>query len=121
MPAKRYIFSFFAILLASFALYIYAIAQPHPKKPFATDICSAWPDWDYGDCCVVHDQIYWDGGSRDKRLQADIDLKHCVADKNSAFMGQVMYMGVRVGGHPWVPAPWRWNFGESYLKDIKKY
>ncbi len=32
------------------------------------------------------------------------------------FMGSLMYLGVRVFGHPFIPAPWRLGYGYEYPK-----
>ena len=89
--------------------------------PFTTDGCSVVPDGVWGDdawreCCVLHDVQYWCGGSSGDRLQADIQLEQCVAKKGYPFTGKIMYVGVRVGGHPIWPVPWRWGYGWSWYR-----
>ncbi len=34
----------------------------------------------------------------------------CVNNKTN-IMGNIMYIGVRIGGSPWLPTPWRWGYG----------
>lgn len=89
---------------------------PLPPKPFVSDGCSCWPDFDWAECCVEHDLIYWMGGTRLERKIADIKLKKCVTDKGHAFIGSLMYYGVRIGGVWWLPTSFRWGFGWKYPK-----
>jgi hypothetical protein len=81
-----------------------------PDYPFTTDGCSRWFDQSWVSCCVVHDIMYWCGGSEKDRVMADSLIKQC-ADKKVAMMGDFMYPGVRLGGSPWLPTPWRWGYG----------
>lgn len=82
-----------------------------PAHDFTTDGCSLWPDGTWAACCVEHDAAYWCGGDADDRRDADIALYRCVSDCCSGNMGRLMYLGVRVGGIPWQPFPWRWAYG----------
>ena len=89
-------------------------AQSHGRTPphrFTTDGCSFWPDDGWVQCCVEHDIAYWCGGSADDRERADEGLRDCVARDHGATLGEMMYLGVRVGGIPWQPFPWRWAYG----------
>jgi len=85
-----------------------------PDRAFTTDGCSASPDGDKVGCCVEHDIPYWCGGSKEQRRRADECLGHCVAELGQPVMGWIMERVVRVGGHPFVPAGWRWGFGWDY-------
>ncbi len=82
-----------------------------PPYPFTTDGCSMWPNDGWVDCCVEHDIAYWCGGTSDDRQRADAALRDCVAKDHSATLAWMMYWGVRVGGVPWQPFPWRWAYG----------
>jgi hypothetical protein len=82
-----------------------------PPYAFTTDGCSAWPDGDWGACCVEHDAAYWCGGSAEARAAADAGLRSCLARLDHPWMGNLMHFGVRIGGHPWLPFPWRWGYG----------
>jgi hypothetical protein len=84
---------------------------PHAFKP---DGCSCWPDGDWLECCVNHDLLYWIGGTREERKEADQELRKCVTEKGHPIVGQVMYLGVRIGGVWWLPTPFRWGFGWNY-------
>jgi hypothetical protein len=81
-----------------------------PDYRFTTDGCSRWPDKSWLSCCVVHDIMYWCGGSDKDRKEADKIMMQCVNRKTS-MLGGVMYPGVRLGGSPWLPTPWRWGYG----------
>jgi hypothetical protein len=81
-----------------------------PDYRFTTDGCSRWLDKPWLSCCVVHDITYWCGGSDDDREQADQFIMQCVNQK-AALVGGIMYPGVRIGGSPWLPTPWRWGYG----------
>jgi hypothetical protein len=89
-------------------------------KPFASDGCSLFPDGTAEDktlwrhCCVAHDYAYWQGGTHQQRALADEQLKVCVADTGKQGTGRLMLGGVRVGGLPWWPTPFRWGFGWPY-------
>jgi len=82
-----------------------------PPHRFTTDGCSEWPDGSWVNCCVEHDIAYWCGGSCEDRERADTALRQCVADTGSEYMSTLMYLGVRAGGPPWYPAPFRWGYG----------
>jgi len=81
-----------------------------PDYIYTTDGCSRWPDGSWQECCIIHDIPYWCGGSRQDRQEADDLLRQCVNDK-APLMGNIMYPGVRIGGIPWLPTPWRWGYG----------
>lgn len=89
-----------------------------PIKPFRTDGCSMWPDGPYGGCCVDHDKVYWRGGRWRERLKADNDLFHCVKahSRLGILMAAAMWIGVRFGGSPFLPTPWRWGYGHGFPK-----
>ena len=82
-----------------------------PPYEFTTDGCSMFPDGQWRQCCVDHDKPYWCGGSAEERKKADETLRMCVANASSPLMGLLMYDGVRLGGVPWLPTPWRWGYG----------
>jgi hypothetical protein len=84
-----------------------------PPYAFTSDGCSMWPDGNWVDCCLQHDMMYWCGGNAAARQQADAQLRACVADHGATCTGQLMYVGVRIGGIPWQPFPWRWAYGWS--------
>jgi len=93
------------------------------KKPdyiFTTDGCTRWFDGSWASCCIVHDISYWCGGSEQERNEADRELKQCVNRKMN-MMGNIMYAVVDIGGHPWLPTPWRWGYGwDDWPKNYEK-
>jgi hypothetical protein len=81
-----------------------------PPFPFTTDGCSLWPDGAWQECCVVHDVSYWCGGPS-TRIEADRQLRACVAEWSGSLKPILMYAGIRLGGNRWLPFPWRWGYG----------
>jgi hypothetical protein len=82
-----------------------------PQYAFTTDGCSLWPDGHWGECCIEHDYAYWCGGPARARAEADAALASCVARRGRPRTGALMELGVRLGGHPLWPFPWRWGYG----------
>ena len=105
--------TFFVISVASFADEI---------KPFTSDGCSSFPDGTFKHkelwlkCCTAHDYAYWKGGTYRQRLDADLELKNCVATVGEKEIAALMLAGVRVGGSPFFPTSFRWGYGWSYPK-----
>lgn len=91
-------------------------------KPFESDGCSAFPNGTFTqknlwlDCCVEHDKAYWQGGTVAQRAGADQQLKSCVVGVDQPWIGNLMLAGVRVGGLPYWPTPFRWGFGWPYMR-----
>lgn len=85
-------------------------SETQPDFIFTTDGCSRWPDDSWVACCIAHDIPYWCGGSEQDRKEADQELMRCVKNKTQV-MGNIIYAGVRIGGLPWLPTPWRWGYG----------
>lgn len=88
-----------------------------PPRPFTTDGCTLWPDGDWGSCCLEHDIAYWCGGTSAARQRADDALRACVETRQGEWFATMTYLGVRVGGGSWLPAPWRWGYGWDWLGD----
>ncbi|MEP7076640.1 MAG: hypothetical protein ABI878_12610 [Acidobacteriota bacterium] len=85
---------------------------------FTSDGCSLFPEGDYHDCCVQHDLVYFSGGSWKSRWRADDQFRRCVGDKKGFVhkpLSLMMWIGVRIGGVPWLSTPFRWGFGKSSL------
>ncbi|CAM3574657.1 MULTISPECIES: hypothetical protein [Pseudoalteromonas] len=89
-------------------------------KPFTSDGCSAFPDGTLAQnelwlsCCTAHDLAYWKGGTAIERENADIALQKCVAAVGQKEVATLMLAGVRLGGLPYLPTPFRWGYGWSY-------
>jgi len=98
--------------------------------PFTTDGCSGGMSWLYNnifgkelpwrDDCVEHDKAYWYGGTSEQRRLADIKLMCDVANTGYPIIGSLMYVAVRIGGHPLLPMSWRWGYGWKYPKKYSK-
>jgi hypothetical protein len=85
--------------------------------PFTSDGCSSFPNGTpqnqslWLNCCVRHDIAYWQGGTEPQRLAADLALQQCVATAGEPKIAALMLQGVRVGGSPLFPTPYRWGYG----------
>ncbi len=90
--------------------------------PFTTDGCSLFPNgtpekpslWLH--CCKAHDLDYWQGGTRAQRLLSDLRLEQCVSDTGQTNIAILMFNGVRVGGSPALPTPFRWGYGWPFSR-----
>jgi hypothetical protein len=101
------------------ALWAKIEADP-PPKPFKSDGCTGWVDsWhgvDIDPACFLHDLKYWAGhpGEEVDRLVADAELMIDIARlQNSTNMAEVMFHGVRVGGHEGLKSSFSWGFGRQ--------
>jgi hypothetical protein len=111
-------------LLAA-ALLIPLAATAANLQPFTTDGCSDFPNGTLSQntlwlsCCIEHDYAYWQGGTRQERLAADKALRDCVAAVGEPAIAQLMLAGVRVGGSPHLPTPFRWGYGWPFPRGYK--
>ena len=87
-------------------------------RPFTTDGCSLFPDRspigasDWCACCAAHDLAYWRGGTEKERALADEQFHACiVAATGDRLLADSMVAGVKMGGTPHIPTPWRWGYG----------
>lgn len=114
MASKRR--SLFVVL----TLLLSAPARADELKPFTSDGCSSFPDGTpsqqdlWLQCCTAHDRAYWKGGTHAQRLEADLELRSCVAQVDEPEIAAVMLIGVRVGGSPVFPTRFRWGYGWSW-------
>ncbi len=89
-------------------------------KAFSTDGCSSFPNGTLShkelwlQCCTEHDRTYWQGGTYTERLEADKELRECVAQVGEPDIANLMLGGVRVGGTPILPTRFRWGYGWDY-------
>ena len=94
-------------------------------QPFSSDGCSWFPNGNlinhqlWLSCCITHDFAYWKGGTKREKLDADKALKHCVADAGEPMVGELMEMGVRLGGSAWFPTTYRWGYGWPYPREYR--
>ncbi|MBX9607094.1 MAG: phospholipase [Gammaproteobacteria bacterium] len=100
-----------------------AAADP-PPAACRVDGCTLAPDLDFQDCCDAHDEAYWAGGTRAARLSEDRRLRACLATRGHGVLAPLYYAGVRIGGSPSLPTPWRWGFGwpfgRGYIAEEKE-
>lgn len=103
------------------ALVLSSCASTRVLRDFHSDGCSLFPDGDaadrgrWADCCKDHDRVYWRGGSARQRQTADAGLRQCVlARSQRPVLAAGMHAGVRIGGLPWWPTPFRWAYGWGY-------
>jgi len=115
----------FAIVALLAGLASPECASADGLKPFTTDGCSMFPEGTQTQkdlwlaCCTNHDLAYWMGGTSDEREKADRDLKECVARAGEPEIAQLMLAGVRVGGTPYLPTPFRWGYGWPWPRGYK--
>ena len=97
--------------------------RPMPPLPNPKDGCSCVPDINekIRACCDAHDVAYWYGGTKQQRKQADHEFRQCAKDAGHPFIAGLYYIGVRMGGVPWLPTPYRWGFGWPYEKEHRGY
>lgn len=85
--------------------------------PFQSDGCTSFPEGPKEDperwcfACDYHDFVYWQGGTFADRLAADKKLRAEICETGHPFAAAVAFAGVRVGGSPLLPTPWRWGYG----------
>ncbi len=97
-----------------------ACQSTSPLKTFTSDGCSHFPNGtlDHKElwlaCCTEHDRAYWQGGTYSERLEADKELRECVAQVGEPAIANLMLGGVRVGGTPILPTRFRWGYGWDY-------
>ena len=95
------------------------IEKDPPPAPFKSDGCSMWFDtWkgvDLYPACFLHDLKYWcgDTGEEAERLIADAELMIDVAKAGAPKMAEIMFAGVRVGGHEALRRSFSWGFGRQ--------
>jgi len=65
-------------------------------------------------CCTEHDRAYWLGGVRKERSAADRALRDCVTRTGKPKTAKLMWVGVRLGGTPYLPVGSRWGYGWRY-------
>jgi hypothetical protein len=86
-----------------------------------SDGCTLIAEGKIHDCCVAHDKEYFQGGTRHQRRNSDKRLYECVCKKGGwdKFFAPFIWLGVRIGGLPFLPTKFRWGFGTK-LKGYAK-
>ncbi|MDH3492693.1 MAG: hypothetical protein OEM82_04020 [Acidobacteriota bacterium] len=100
-----------------------ATSEPEIPADFESDGCTWFPDGNYRDCCVAHDEDYFKGGSCRQRRESDARLYRCVKSKKgwrNKILAPIMWVGVRVLGSPILPTRFRWGFGIKNKKKEKR-
>ena len=94
------------ILVLTLALPACGCADASDLHDFTSDGCSLFPNGSIKDrtlwceCCFAHDIAYWRGGTAEERKQADKVLQVCVRERTGdKALADLMYNGVRAGGH----------------------
>lgn len=108
--------TFIAFALMSLSLLSLAQAKTNQElkaqlQDFSTDHCSMFFDGTWADCCIAHDIKYWMGGTEEERTNADEELRQCVGEKDLKALGDMMYLGVRLGGSPLWSTSFKWGYG----------
>ncbi|MFC1462867.1 hypothetical protein ACFLQU_04595 [Verrucomicrobiota bacterium] len=90
-------------------------------RPFVSDGCSLFPDGTIKEkekwkkCCVEHDIAYWQGGTKQDRINADIKLRDDILAKTgNKGLAEMVYQAVRTWGGPAFPSWYRWGYGWPY-------
>ena len=95
-------FLLFFWYLVAFSFYDITVAK---QEAFTTDGCTLFFDGSWKQCCIRHDEVYWNGGTRNMRLDADRELASCVERVSNGVVAQIVYGAVRVGGTPYFAVP----------------
>jgi hypothetical protein len=126
MPRSKRVFpSFLAGLVAGFFAGVLLASDarsdaevPVGPSPFTTDGCSMSPDsaltgqaHQFLGCCLAHDKAYYQGGTPVEHAQADLTFKDCLKAIGHPEYAKVYHLGVRLGGTPYLPMPFRWGYG----------
>ena len=118
------------VSIASVIISLFMLLEGHVDaekiNPFKSDGCSMFPEGSaeqktlWLECCIAHDYAYWKGGTFQERLEADRNLKVCVENVADLEVGLIMFTGVRIGGTPLLPTPFRWGYGWRYPRFYKQ-
>lgn len=110
-----------AVIQILAGLLLCGAAYAADLRDFTSDGCSLFPDGStkdrdlWCDCCFNHDIVYWQGGTKEERKRSDETFRACVLERtNSKVLAELLYDGVRAGGHPAFPVWYRWGYGWSY-------
>ena len=110
---------FVCLMLLSFITAVPAFGQPSADDllPDGTksDGCTLIGGEEFKSCCVAHDRDYYYGGTIKERRQSDERLFECIREKQSLgakLAAPFIWLGVRIGGVPFLNTPFRWGFGK---------
>jgi hypothetical protein len=114
----RYLFALLSLCWSAASLGV-------ELAPFTSDGCSSFPDGTpknqtlWLNCCIRHDLAYWQGGTEEQRLEADLALEQCVGAAGEPKIAALMLQGVRAGGGPFFLTPYRWGYGWPFGRGYK--
>jgi hypothetical protein len=88
-------------------------------KPFASDGCSViQPVYEFFGAtppaaafCRLHDVDYWAGGPLRDYVRANREVRQRTSAAGYPVLAWIRWLGVTLGGWPFLPTPWRWGFG----------
>ncbi|MFL5786230.1 MAG: hypothetical protein ACJ76H_16545 [Bacteriovoracaceae bacterium] len=110
----------FKAIFILLTLFMYAQASIANDRlvAFQTDYCTGIPEGTptnptaWKNCCLMHDMLFWSGGDKNDRDEADLGLRKCVADKGYPNLSWIIYEAVRLGSYsPIKFENKKWNFG----------
>ncbi len=111
------------LLFLSFIAAVPTLGQPADDDllPDGTksDGCTLIGGEEFKACCVAHDRDYYYGGTENERRESDKRLFECIAKKKSLgakLASPFIWLGVRIGGVPFLNTPFRWGFGKKSEK-----
>jgi len=79
-----------------------------------SDGCTLIGGNEFKSCCFAHDRDYFFGGTWKERFESDKRLYKCVIAKSfgAKLAAPFIWLGVRIGGVPFLSTPFRWGFGK---------
>ena len=83
-----------------------AIGMKISNKDLLSDGCSQSPDFQFKECCKLHD--FWYTTGLLERKEADIRLRDCIREKSNWFLSQSYYRMVRLFGKN------RWDYYRKF-------
>lgn len=70
--------------------------------------------------CRIHDDAYFYGGSAYRKFMADMNLAVGIAKRGYIRRAVLFFIGVSIGGTPYIPFSWRWGFHYDYGRGYSK-
>lgn len=107
----------FFILFSIKTVFFLLDTENNRLNSFTTDWCSMFPDWNWKECCVEHDKIYWKGWTKVKKENSDEELKICVWKKWYPIIGFLMKIWVSIWWSPYLPTNFRWWYWWDKFKN----
>jgi len=77
-------------------LHLKVIGFKISSTDLLTDGCSLSPDFQFKECCKIHD--FWYTTGLIERLEADQRLRDCIRGKSNWFLAQIYYRSIRLFG-----------------------